>query len=196
MSEERKHKLAMGLRLNRGRLLQPAWLSELSRACGTNISPAALLPVVETEALKQRFFDRAIHGSVQRLFWRGEQRAQVEDMLHAIRQQVSTEVILFSEVDFYIGAVRLHSDVVLDHPFEVWSVVSWDLMMTTPLLEDGFRLEHNTYGLQKTEYELTTWEQFSVSGNDLFGSSRSSHYIWWSHSNRCSIYIESISACY
>lgn len=169
MAEERRRILKWGLRQNRGRLLRQTWLESLSRAVKTSIEQDQLLPLQETEELKDAFYQQVQRDSVQRLYWNGDQRLQVLRTLQTIRQQFSTEVILFSEVDYYVGGVRILSHLVLDYPFEVMEAINHDLALVTRGLEDGLLLELNIYG-KNTEYELSTWGGFSLNADAKTGS--------------------------
>jgi hypothetical protein len=122
------------------------------------------------------FLERLRATPEQQWFWSGEERSHVIAALRSIPVQSHTKMILFSDVDIYIGAVTIDGKVVLEHPFEIWDVVGNDLMLSSPSIGDGLCLEFNIYGRNKTEYELSLWGRFSLPEANVAGASRVSMY--------------------
>ena len=76
-------------------------------------------------------------------------------------------MVLFSDVDEYIGAARVRTDAVLEHPMRIWEFVGNDLALATADLSSGLCVEINSYtseGDYRRDgiYCFTGWGFFAV----------------------------------
>lgn len=177
MSRERRHRLEYGLRKNRGRLLRDEWLARISQACGEEIDPSSLLSLEETEHLKERFFGLQQSIILKRFFWPEDRGKQVEEVVRQLGDDISVDCVLFHSLDHYIGALKINSQLVTKHSFAIWRVTEDDLMIATPSIDDGLRLELNIYGRQDNEFELSTWGIFIPRDDLIVEASVSSKYL-------------------
>ena len=124
----------------------------------------------ETTDLKTRFFDRVrlsqqeeeqVYSPVENKEALGFAMSQLADAV------VDVSVVLFSDVDKYIGAVRLPAHVILKNAFDVWGLVREDLSFATQDIESGFCLAQNYYDasgkfVKEGVYELTAWGKLRI----------------------------------
>ncbi len=162
-SSQPTNELASALRGNRGKVLLPGWLDEFRAVAGVRLSPGALLTLGATDQLKETLVERLQSPDARYREWPVEQSEQVVAHLHALGRSVgSTEVVLFSKVDEYIGAARVGADAVLRDPMRMWEFVGTDLTLVTEDLAGGLCLERNQYTregdyIKAGVYALTTW---------------------------------------
>lgn len=162
-SSQPANDLASASRRNRGTVLLPGWLDEFRAVAGVRLSPGAFLTPGATDQLKATFVERLQSPDARYREWPGEQSDQVVAHLHALERSVgSTEVVLFSKVDEYIGAARVGADAVLRDPMRMWEFVGTDLTLVTEDLAGGLCLERNQYTregayVKAGVYALTTW---------------------------------------
>lgn len=157
MDDKAKLRLALGRRKSRGNSIRLEWLERISEVLGKIIVETDLLGLEETEFLKEQFFKHVKSGAVRKYYWHQGQEKEVAEILRGLRGRIADKVVLFSDVDFHIGALRVEPDRVLSAPFAVWDVVKEDLSFATPNLEDGLCLELNLRGRQLGGYELSLW---------------------------------------
>ena len=157
------NELASSLRQTRGKVLLPGWLDEFRAVAGVRLSPGALLTLGGTDRLKETLVERLQSSDARYREWPGEQTEHVVAHLHALGRAVgSTELVLFSKVDEYIGAARVGADAVLRDPMRMWEFVGTDLTLVTEDLAGGLCLERNQYTrdgdyVKAGVYALTTW---------------------------------------
>jgi len=134
---------------------------------GSVHDPGVLLSIERTEELKNAFTKRMQSEEVSHREWYARQR---NEMVHHVRvltlEAGALEVILFSNIDEYIGAARTRADLMLANPLRTWEFVGNDLMIATENLGSGLCLELNNYTrggdyVKDGVYELTTWGAFA-----------------------------------
>ena len=163
----RRDRIQELLKENKGRRLFPTWSRALARETGLDIRKDDFLDPATTSSLKASFFQhlRAKQNGFHS-YWLKRERDELEDALGQIAADTGdTRVVLFSEVDEFIGAAMLPAATVLSHAFEVWDVVGEDLSFATLDLNDGLCLEENFYDADDTYvpegvFELTRWGSF------------------------------------
>ena len=166
--ESKRKALDLARRRSHGAEILAEWIAALEEACGGVVTPANFLPLEETQELKSKFFNKVKNRTAYFYrYWAPQAFNDVEMLLRVLSFDVDQmEVVLFSEVDKYTGAVVLPADRVLANARKVWSVVKEDLSITSPDLQHGMCLEHNFYnesGVYSKEgfYELTAWGALS-----------------------------------
>lgn len=163
-----KHdQLEAALRKNQGEQIRDNWLKKISDACDVNIGLNELLNIKETEGIKKRFFDKVkIMSQINCLEWPRDSFKEVILYLNKIiLSNICMEVILFSSVDRYIGALRLPLKYLLNNIEKIWGVVEDDLSVASIDLEHGVCLELNFYRcdgiyIKDGIYQLTAWGVF------------------------------------
>jgi hypothetical protein len=167
MNEDLAGKLDLAKRRKRAQELLPAWIAELERLTGETALLDRRIDLQETERKKAAFFHRLQSGEVTTLEWSAEERGRIPEHLAEVsRRAADLEIVLFSNVDRFIGAVRMSAHAVLAQPLEVWAHVGDDLCVASADLEDGLCLEQNYYrsdGQYRKDglYELSTWGRFA-----------------------------------
>lgn len=156
----RDRDLQLRVRKGKGRLQQAEFLLKLSEALGMDVPKSAFLGLEETDALREKFFDRVKRAQE---VWKSNFRPGDESLwnrIAIIRDGIGARpVTLLHRKDDVLGGLRLPAASVLARAREVWSVVGGDLSLTSPDLGDGFCLEFNHYH-DHDEYELTVWGGF------------------------------------
>ena len=155
--------LASALRRNRGKALLTGWHDEFRAVTGFKLSAAALLTLEATDQLKEALVARLQSPDASYREWPAEQSEQVVAHLHVLaRHAGSSQVVLFSKVDEYIGAARVGADAILREPMRLWEFVGNDLTLVTEDLASGLSVERNQYTrggdyVKAGVYALTTW---------------------------------------
>lgn len=158
-----KPSLELALRKERGKRIFHEWTNSLAEACGTKVSSANFLSIEHTDELKREFFRRLkAKQGVSRHNWPKhslpELSAQLTDLCIDLRL---TPVVLFSDVDEYLGAVELPATSVLLNIARVWKVVHDDFRVATPDITSGLCLEANFYDLRGKYLEAGVLEVVS-----------------------------------
>ncbi len=174
------NELASEARRNRGKALLTGWHDEFRAVAGFKLSPTALLTLEATDQLKEALVERLQSPDASYREWPVEQSEQVVAHLHVLgRTAGSTEVVLFSKVDQYIGAARVGADAVLREPMRIWEFVGNDLTLVAEDLAGGLCVERNQYTregnyVKAGVYALTTWgDLFRDPGGRVAGPSSS-----------------------
>lgn len=162
--ESKRKALDLDHRRSRGAEMRAEWIATLEEACSATVAPQSFLSLEQTQELKSKFFDKVKNRTAYFYrYWSPQQLSEVEMLLRVLSFDVDgMQVVLFSEVDQYTGAVVLPASGVLANARKVWEVVKGDLALTTSDLQHGLCLEHNFYnesGHYSKEgfYELTAW---------------------------------------
>jgi hypothetical protein len=167
---ELKQALEDALIRNRAMRIFSPWLASISEALAMTVSKEHFLTRQETAALKTRFFDQVILRQQNReeVYYSVEDKETLSAAMHQLADTVvDLPSVLFSDVDRYIGAVRLPAGVILRNAFRVWELVKEDLSFVTEDLESGFCLEYNYYDdthefVKEGAYELTAWGRLRI----------------------------------
>jgi hypothetical protein len=168
MSDMNSRDLKRSLRKNYGRRSLAEWSRLLSLACCVDSTTTSFLSIEETEELKKAFY-RVVRDQVKtsRSFWQDSHRDGLAAHLLAdsiIAQDI--EIIMFSHMDQFVGAVRVPAVSVLRNAMAVWQVVGEDLSLATHDLQNGLCLERNFYTAEGAYvssgiYELSEWGIFA-----------------------------------
>jgi len=164
----RDPRLDLALRRDRGRRLVSEWLARFRTAAELPPSFENFVGLEETERLKQRFVERLRSGvSINKYSLPAHLHEPMFAQLKLRSAVGPARVILFSNVDQYIGAVYVPSDVVLSHAKEMWDLVGEDLSMCSDDLSDGLCLELNYYDdagryVADGVYQVAGWGAFST----------------------------------
>ena len=171
MESKKSNSVRAAVERNRARKLIGPWTKALSDACNADVRSSAFLSIEETGRLRNAFFEMVKNSSEP--MKRNWPRYDIGDLiahtskLREIAGQLT--VVVFSDVDRLIGAVRLRAAAVLSHLFAVWNVVHEDLAITTADLNNGLCLELNFYTLsgqyvKEGVFEMTAWGAFASGG--------------------------------
>jgi hypothetical protein len=167
MTEDGPRRISLARRESRGRALLSDWLERFNSVTGTPLSPGALLSLDATEQLKRAFVNHLRSGEFHYREWPTAQKDDLLGFLRGLSRHVgSLDVVLFSDVDEYIGAARVRTDAVLEHPMRLWEFVGNDLALATPDLSSGLCVEMNYY---TSEGEYNRDGIYSVTGWGAFG---------------------------
>jgi hypothetical protein len=167
MDPESRERLKLALAANRGRAILDQWSRSLGVACGRSIRHEDFVSIDRTRQLKEQFADRLKQqDSSHRLFWNKDDVMSLHRHLSEVSSAVcGMEIVLFSSVDQFIGAVRMSAKQVLQNAASVWAVVGEDLSLASESMDDGMCLEESFYRsdgeyVHDGLYELTTWGRF------------------------------------
>jgi hypothetical protein len=164
----RDPRLDLALRRDRGRRLVSEWLICFRAAAQFQPSSEDFVDLEDTERLKNRFVEILRSGtSIKKCSLPAHLNETMFEQLKLRSAVGPARVILFSDVDHYIGAVHVPSDVVLSHAREIWELVGEDLSMCSDDLSHGLCLELNYYDqagryLADGVYQVTAWGAFSI----------------------------------
>lgn len=166
---KKKLHLDLVLRNNRGIRIRAQWMAKLTETTGIKISLKDFLSIKDTEILKQLFFEKIKND--KHLLQKNFSTDSFNEILASFRDLSidlhKLQVIVFSNVDQYIGAVYLSAGQVFLNLGTIWDAVGEDLCITTQDLKNGLCLEFNFYtdtGEYKKEgiYKYSAWGQFVV----------------------------------
>lgn len=163
----RDPQLEMALRRNRGRRLISEWRTRFNAATDFESSAEDFLGLEDTADLKEKFIEvLRSDPSVEKSSIAAHAHEGMFERLKSTGVHEPSRVILFSNVDAYIGGLRVPPDVVLAHAKEVWELVGEDLSMCSEDLVHGFRLELNYYDeaaryVADGVYQMAGWGAFS-----------------------------------
>lgn len=155
-------------RKNKGNLIRPQWIESLENTCGFHPAVDDFLSLKETERLKEAFYDKIKNGTS--IFRENCAKDDFDKIIHLLHDKCidiyALPVILFSDIDQYIGAVQLPCKYVLTNIENIWKLVKEDIAITTLDVKNGLCLELNFYSIngdyvKEGIYELTTWGFFS-----------------------------------
>ncbi|QVL30345.1 hypothetical protein KIH39_15960 [Telmatocola sphagniphila] len=168
MSTERLKNIELRIRRQRGRLLKADWLKSLNKACGFEFSEKLFLTLEHTEELKIAFFKKVKNENAQSSnHWSKSEIAKILSGLFGLSKTLmSTEVILFSSIDQFVGGIRVPAGLILRNLLPVWQLVNEDFAMTTEDVEHGICLEENPYTetgeyVNYGQYQITSWGFFN-----------------------------------
>jgi hypothetical protein len=168
VSEDRSTRLALAIRRNRGKALLPDWLERFNSLTGARADSDILLSLEATEQLRVEFVNRMQSGAICYREWPVHRKDNLTGFLRALSRNVgSLEVVLFSDVDEYIGAASVRSDAVLENATDIWEFVGNDLAFATLDLSSGLCVEMNYYtseGAYRRDgvFSFTGWGVFAV----------------------------------
>lgn len=152
---------------NRGRQILPLWMDKFRGITGHNIECTDFIDTSRTRQMKEAFFERvkAQTGCCARE-WHARDFSEVLSLLKEMSYCVgSVEVVLFSDVDSYIGALRVQSTLVLTYADKLMDLVKEDLCFASEDMSLGMCIEFN-YHSEGGEYSrdgfyrLVTWGDF------------------------------------
>jgi hypothetical protein len=163
MMENKNHRLSELVRDNRGKKIRSTFLRDLSMSCGVEVDEIHFLNVEDTQSLKAEFIEK-VKSSVGTFHdhWPKQDWMKLASTLENLATSLGDQsVVLFSNVDQYIGAVRIQARYVLLHPEATWRVVGEDLSIRSDH-DGGLCLEENFYTrcgeyLREGVYEVTAW---------------------------------------
>jgi hypothetical protein len=141
----------------------------MSREDTTRLRDRFLSKVRDKVCLRDCFFSkvRDENSGTITLLWYGDALNEVMSYLIGLAPHIGDiSVVLFSNVDKYIGAVSLPVQRVLRNAKAVWEFVDEDLCVTTADGRNGLCVEFNFYtpeGRYVSEgvYEITAWGTFA-----------------------------------
>jgi len=161
------NRLQDALAHNRGRHILPVWIDEFQELTGHAVRSADFLDIHDTKRLKEAFFERikaqtgcCVHE------WYASDFCNVSNLLKRMNELIdSVEVVLFSDVDNNIGALRVQSSLVLSYADKLKDFLKEDLCFASEDLINGLCLEFNYYsdaGEYSPEgfYRLVAWGVF------------------------------------
>ncbi|MCP9496761.1 MAG: hypothetical protein MSG64_20180 [Pyrinomonadaceae bacterium MAG19_C2-C3] len=162
--ESKRKALDIARKRSQGAEMLAGWIAALEEACGGAVVPENFLSLEDTQELKSKFFDKVKNKTAYFYrYWSPQELGEVEMLLRVLSFDVDgMQVVLFSEVDQYTGAVILPASRVLANARKVWGVAKGDLALTTSDLQHGLCLEHNFYNesgdySKEGFYEITAW---------------------------------------
>jgi hypothetical protein len=164
----KNRKLELALRKNRGSNILYEWTQRLVQACQREVLPEQFLPLEETERLRSVYSQKVASGEdiVRRNFPKG-QLGMIERLFRTFSERLDPEqiVVLFSSVDYYVGAVQLPAEPILRNLLSVWGVVEEDLRLATLDMKNGLCLEVNFNDMEGKYvkdgvYEISVWGVF------------------------------------
>ena len=164
MVEHGENRLGMSLRRNRGRRIVGEWTAGLQRVLGVSVTADSFLSLRQTESLKRSFFQRLKDGkfTTKTSYWTKEEQPILARLLQSLGSKAGPKmIVLFSEVDPFVGAIRVPANSVLQNAFGVWEFVGEDLSLASESLNSGLCLEENFYDgegryFRTGVYQLTT----------------------------------------
>ena len=162
-----KLQLDKALRKNRGLQIRSKWITKLLEVAGIKLTDKDFLTIEETEILKQSFFDQV--KNVKDVIHQNFPIHSLKDFLSKAQDLAinfhNRPVIVFNDVDKYIGAVRLSGEQIFPNLENIWDVTGEDLCITTPDIKDGLCLEFNLYSnageyVKEGVFEFFVWGEF------------------------------------
>ncbi len=162
--------LALAIRRNRGERLRADWMARLALACAFEIHSEYFLSLEETDGIRKRFTSKLKRPGTFRKNWpRGSVNAIAELIKNLSITLRSQPVLLFSSVDYYVGAVVVPAHVLLVNFLAVWEVVGEDFRVVTPDLGSGLCVGVEYYDakgkyVKGGVYEGIAWGIFATMG--------------------------------
>lgn len=160
------------LRKNEGLHIISDWLNRCSSVL-KSLTKDNLLSLSDTDKIKQQFNNKLLgQATIQRCNWTlDEEKKMFEHFTSLAYKCENIDVVLFSNVDDKLGALRTNSRDILLNAKELWTIVGEDFRFTTNNLAHGFCLGFEYYTISETYipkgvYELACWGSFSIDVSD------------------------------
>lgn len=154
------HEADLALRRNRGKKICLSWLERLGKACAYNTLQEHLLPIEQTEILKRLFVQRTKDNADDIIHrnYAVNSRSLIDALINLSIDLSDVELVLFSSVDKFIGAIQIPARVVLANFPYVWKVVEEDFRLGTVDMRTGLCIESNFYDLTGNYCKEQIWE--------------------------------------
>jgi len=160
---ERRDKIQLLSRLNRGRVAVPAFLTALGEALGTNVSPESLLSLPQTDTLAESFkigYQQASesHAISFRRSFAPRQAQSFLKLIDCFAGQLTKEkdVVFLTKLSDVCGAVLVSAPTLLRHAEAVINFDGDSLSALSGDRQQGVLLDFNPDDTDHF-YEVTVW---------------------------------------
>jgi len=162
MENNRRKKIELLARLNRGRVAAPAFLEALSEALGDPVDSSALVPLPDSDALMRRFRDGYLDARKEgpftyRRFFLSNEDTRVFRLADCLADRLGTEpAFLLSKAAETCGAVRVGMSTLLKHTASVIRIDGDSLYAMSADGAQGLLIDHNPDDHEQT-FEVAVW---------------------------------------
>ena len=160
--EDRRERISILSRTNRGAALRPTFLAELSVALGTTVTSRQLLSLTETDNIRDLLSEgyRIVLENRQpsfRKFFSKAQESQLLYLIDCVAARTGTEnVILHIKSSNLCGAIRSETSTVLNRSKEIIGLDGDSLNILSADYQQGLILDFNPDEIEE-HYELAIW---------------------------------------
>jgi hypothetical protein len=168
--DNRREKIELLSRTNRGRAAAPSFLADLSEALGEPVGATALRPLQETDALLESFrsgYKAAVANIAvsYRKFFLPTERASVLRIADCLADQLPAETVFFlTKLSKECGAVSLPVSTLLRHTASIIRLDGDSLSALSNDQTQGIVIDHNQDDSRQA-YEVVVWgDRWSLLG--------------------------------
>jgi hypothetical protein len=159
------------LRKNKGRQILNSWVEGFIIASMLNLEDISFVSLEETDSLKTNFVSKMQHDNkIFRFNIEINRKAELYSTLKHMASLIGPlRVIMFTDVDKYLGAVDVPADSVLIRAKNIWNYIGNDFVLLDNNLDSGICIEINYYNLQGSYekngvLEINSWGKLELRG--------------------------------